>query len=73
MENNEQIKYKNDIQRIQDIIAVLNGRDCDIDDMLGLVKEATMLIERCQNKLAHTGIEIDEALKRLETISRPEN
>ena len=37
------------------------------------MKEATMLIERCQKKLAHTGLEIDEALKRLETMSKPEH
>ena len=69
----EQTKYAQDIQRIQDIVLALSGRDCDIDNMLELVKEATDLIAKCQDKLAKTGIEIDEALKKLEATSRVEH
>ena len=58
--------YAQDIQRIQTIVDLLGQKDCDIDDMLKYVNEATELIERCQDKLARTGIQINEALERLD-------
>lgn len=73
MADGEHVRYAQDIQRIQDIVLTLSGSNIDIDDMLELVKEATMLIERCQKKLTHTGLEIDEALKKLEAMNKSDS
>ena len=64
-EERNHASYSSDVQRIEDIIDMLK-KGCDIDEMLSLVKEATDLITRCQAVLARTGIQIDEALQRLE-------
>lgn len=67
-ETTPQSSYAKDIERIQCIIELISQKDCPIDDMLSYVKEATNLIERCQQKLARTDLEINETLKRLEEM-----
>ena len=66
-ENNETNtpSYADDIQRINLILEKLSQKDCDIDKMLDYVNEAAALLERCNQKLAKTGIQIDEALNKL--------
>lgn len=59
--------YQQDIEHIQDIVQRLSNKDCDIDQMLVYVNEATELIAKCQEKLARTSVQIDEALERLKT------
>lgn len=59
--------YKQDIERIQDIVQKLNDKDCDIDQMLIYVNEATELIAKCQEKLARTGVLVEDALNRLKS------
>ncbi len=64
----EQSTYAQDIQRIQDIVEQLKTKDCDIDNMLSLVNEATALIAKCQNKLTETGLKINQALDMLNAM-----
>lgn len=64
-----QSSYAEDIQRIEAILEKLNQNDCDIDKMLDYVNEATVLLERCNQKLAKTGVQIDEALKKLNDMN----
>ena len=67
-DDNVQSSYNQDIQRIQHIVERLSQKDCDIDKMLEYVNEAVVLIERCQQKLTKTGIQIDEALAKLNVL-----
>lgn len=60
--DNSNASYNADIQRVQDIINEID-KGCDIDRMLELVNEAAALIRKCQEKLAKTGVEIEEALR----------
>ncbi|MBR4985659.1 MAG: exodeoxyribonuclease VII small subunit [Proteobacteria bacterium] len=64
----EKSTYAQDIQRIQQIVELLGQKDCDIDNMLKLVNEATALIAKCQNKLISTGVQINEALAKLNAM-----
>ena len=63
-----QSSYNQDIQRIQQIVERLSQKDCDIDKMLEYVNEAAVLIERCQQKLTKTGVQIEEALAKLNVL-----
>lgn len=65
VQNEEQSRYADNVERINQIIEQLRNKDCDIDDMLSLVNEAVDLIDRCQHKLGQTGIKINQALERL--------
>ena len=62
---NPSTSYNQDIQRINDIIQKLSSPDCDIDKMLDYVKEASVLLQRCNEKLSKTGMEVQEALEAL--------
>lgn len=64
----EQSTYAQDISRIQEIVELLKSKDCDIDNMLSLVNEATALISKCQNKLTETGLKINQALDMLNAM-----
>ncbi len=64
-----QSSYAEDIQQIEAILEKLNQNDCDIDKMLEYVNKASVLLERCNQKLAKTGIQIDEALKKLNDMN----
>ena len=71
MQNNNaasESTYNADVQRIQDIIEELK-KNCDVDNMLALVQEASALIKKCQDKLMRTGLEIDDALSKLDNDS----
>lgn len=64
-ESNEST-YAQDIQKVEDIVdKISNG--CDIDEMLELVSEAARLLNRCNEKLGKTGLQMEEVLKELKT------
>jgi len=63
--NTKDIGYAQAIERIQEIIALLNDNSCDIDRMLDYVTEASELIKSCREKLARTGLKIQETLADL--------
>ena len=65
VQSEEQSRYADNVERINQIIELLRNKDCDIDDMLNLVNEAADLIDKCQQKLGQTGIKINQALQRL--------
>ena len=68
-----QNSYAADMRRIQDIVDMLSRNECDIDKLLEYVNEATALIEKCQMKLEKTGLQINEALARLNNSSTAQN
>lgn len=61
--------YNQDIERIEQIIAILSQKDCDIDSMLDFVNEAAALIKKCRQKLSTTGIKMNEVLNDLNDSS----
>ncbi len=68
-----QNSYAADMKRIQDIVDMLGRNECDIDKLLEYVNEATALIEKCQMKLEKTGLQINDALARLNNSSTAQN
>lgn len=73
MPENPSSSYNQDIQRINDIIQKLASQDCDIDKMLDYVNEASALIQRCNDKLTKTGLEVEEVLKKLNNTMNPKS
>ena len=65
----KKMDYAGNISRINAIIEQLKGKDCEIDEMIGLVQEAAELIKSCQQILGSTDIKIQEALD----VLTPEN
>lgn len=57
--------YAGNINRINAIIEQLKGKDCEIDEMIGLVEEAARLIKSCQQILGSTDMKIRDALDDL--------
>lgn len=64
----EQTKnYKTAINRIQEIVDIIENREPDIDDMTLLVKEATDLIHFCKKKLKTAENDLTSSLEKLDT------
>ena len=58
--------YKNAINRIQEIIDIIENQGPDIDDMTSLVKEATDLIHFCKKKLKTAENDLTSSLEKLD-------
>lgn len=64
----EQAKnYKTAINRIQEIVDIIENQGPDIDDMTSLVKEATDLIHFCKKKLKTAENDLTSSLEKLDT------
>lgn len=64
----EQAKnYKTAINRIQEIVDIIENQGSDIDDMTSLVKEATDLIDFCKKKLKTAENDLTSSLEKLDT------
>ncbi len=59
------LSYKQAIDRINEIVDIIENQDPDIDSLSKLVKEATQLIEQCKGKLENTEAEIQSTLEKL--------
>ncbi len=58
---NEPISYDKALSRIEEIVSQLEGDDKSMDELEGLVKEASNLIKVCRQKLKMTEEEISKA------------
>ena len=64
----EQAKnYKTAINRIQEIVDIIENQGPDIDDMTSLVKEVTDLIHFCKKKLKTAENDLTSSLEKLDT------
>ena len=58
----KQLKYEEAMSRIEQIVEMLETQSLDIDSLTEKVKEATMLIEFCREKLHNTDKSLDNIL-----------
>jgi exodeoxyribonuclease VII small subunit len=61
MEKNKAFSYDKAMQRIEQIVAQLEGDDKSIDELASLVMEASLLVKECKKKLKMTEQEIAKA------------
>jgi exodeoxyribonuclease VII small subunit len=59
------LTYKEAINRINEIVATIEGDDLDIDELTSLVKEATGLIGSCKDKLQNAETDLQTSLDKL--------
>ena len=57
------MSYDKSLNRIEEIVSILEKGDKGIDELSELVKEASRLVKQCKNKLRMTEEEINNALK----------
>jgi exodeoxyribonuclease VII small subunit len=60
---NKAMSYDEGIQRIEEIVAILESGEKGMDELSELVKEAAMLVKTCKQKLKSTESEIAKALE----------
>ncbi|WP_291785212.1 exodeoxyribonuclease VII small subunit [Cecembia sp.] len=65
MENNT-FSYDQAIQRIEEIVSLLESGEKGMDELSALVKESSKLVKKCKEKLRMTEEEINQALKDTE-------
>lgn len=58
--------YKTAVNRIQEIVDIIENQGPDIDDMTSLVKEATDLIHFCKKKLKTAENDLTSSLEKLD-------
>lgn len=59
------LTYKEAINRINEIVSVIEEGDLDIDELTALVKEATALIGSCKDKLQNAESDLQSSLDKL--------
>lgn len=59
------LSYKESINRINEIVELIEGGELDIDELTILVKEATGLIAACKDKLQNAQIDLQTSLDKL--------
>lgn len=59
------LSYQEAMDRITEIVATIEQEDIGIDELSALVKEATALINSCQQKLQQTEAEIQVSMDSL--------
>jgi len=59
------ISYKAALERIEEIVDIIENQQPDIDDLSNLVKEATLLIKDCKLRLKTTENELNRSLEDL--------
>ncbi len=57
--------YKSALERIEEIIDLIENGEPDVDTLSDLVKEATALIEACKTKLNKADADLSETLKKI--------
>jgi exodeoxyribonuclease VII small subunit len=60
------LSYKAALERIEEIVDIIENQQPDIDDLSSLVKEATSLIKDCKLRLKTTENELNTSLENLE-------
>lgn len=59
------ITYKSALERIEEIIDLIENGEPDVDTLSDLVNEATTLIEACKTKLNKADVDLSETLKKI--------
>ncbi|OEK01669.1 exodeoxyribonuclease VII small subunit [Roseivirga sp. 4D4] len=59
------LSYKESINRINEIVEVIERGELDIDELTVLVKEATDLVAGCKDKLQNAEIDLQTSLDKL--------
>lgn len=62
MELNENMKYGQAIERIEEIVNDIEQGKLDIDSVTASIKEAQQLIQLCKNKLLKTEEEVNKII-----------
>ena len=62
MELNENMKYGQAIERIEEIVNDIEQGKLDIDSVTASIKEAQQLIQICKNKLLKTEEEVNKII-----------
>ena len=57
------MSYDQSIQRIEEIVSILESGEKGMDELSELVKEAAALVKDCKKKLKSTESEISKALE----------
>lgn len=63
MKLEKNLKYEVALERLQDIVALLERKEIKIDDLADKVKEAKALVEFCREKLDKTETEINKIIE----------
>lgn len=65
-EKMEKKSYKKSVDRLEEIISLLDSYQLDIDELSELLKEANELVSFCNKKLLSTSEEIEKIRKESE-------
>lgn len=57
------LKYEVALERLQEIVSLLERKEIKIDDLADKVKEAKALVEFCRDKLDKTETEINKIIE----------
>jgi exodeoxyribonuclease VII small subunit len=63
MELDKNLKYDEALEKLQEIVTLLERKEITIDELSGKVKEAKLLVEFCREKLDETEDEIKKIIK----------
>ncbi len=66
MTEEKSLTYKEAMARIEEIVDIVENQEPDVDQLASLVKEGTLLISRCKEKLRNTEAELNSSLDQLE-------
>ncbi len=68
--NSDQIKYKEAVERLDEIIAELDNDDVDVDELAEQVKEAVELIRLCKSRIDKAEMEVKKVVEDLNKESK---
>ena len=63
MATKDQIKYREAVERLDEIIAQIENEDADVDDLSMQVKEAVELIRVCKAKIDKAETEVKKVVE----------
>jgi exodeoxyribonuclease VII small subunit len=63
MELEKNLKYEVALERLQELVSLLERKEIKIDDLADKVKEAKTLVEFCRDKLERTEEEINKIIE----------
>ena len=69
----EQIKYREALERLDEIIAQIDDEDVDVDELSMQVKEAVELIRLCKLKIDKAEMEVKQVVEDLKETKEVNN
>ena len=64
----QKVKYKEAFQRIEQIVAEIEGDNPDVDKLTDLVREGLELLKYCKQHLKNTEEDLNSALQDLDEL-----